>query len=186
MLTSKMKQVLDVLISAHYQDETDPTVYASDKFFKGLTPIEVDSALELLAEDGYIQLRPYSDGGNSVSVTVKGLDYKEIEEKLTPSSSTNIFNAPVSNSAIGNSGSVTVNNGISFQDAISFVQSQDISQTDRTEATKVIEYLQTLSEADAPIKKGALSKFGDVLNKFHWLSELVMKLLFAYFTGIQV
>ena len=186
MLTSKTKQVLDVLISAYYQDEIDLTVYDSDEIFKGLNPNEVDSAINLLAEEGYIQLQRYSDGENRINVTVKGLDYEEIEEKLKPLSQTNIFNAAITNSAIGNTGNITINNGVSFQEAISFVHSQDISQSDKTESIKVIEYIQALSEADSPIKKGALSKFGNILNKFHWLPELVMKLLFTYFTGIQV
>lgn len=185
MLTKKAQEVLNYLRSCHYETEPKDTPDNIDEIFSANVSSELDEILDYLSKNDYIKLQKYINGTNNISLTHKGLNYEDFEKLETPIQTFN-FNAPVSNSAVGNSGNVTINNGISFHEAISFVQSQEISQSDKTEAIKVVEYIQTLSEADAPIKKGALSKFGEILNKFHWLPELVMKLLFTYFTGIQV
>ena len=108
------------------------------------------------------------------------MHYKELESVSTATTQTNIFNAPVTGSAIGNAGVVTINNGISIDEALSFIRAQDISAEDKTEAEKMVTYIEALTENEAPLKKGFLAKFSDILTKHHWLPELAMKLLFKY------
>lgn len=185
MLIKESKEVLNYLRACHYETDVKNVPDNIDEIFSPTASSETNEILDYLADNGYIKLARYNDGTNNISLTHKGLHYEQFEQPVAPTQTFN-FNAPVKNSAVGNAGSIIINNGITFQEAISFIQEQNISQYDKTEATKIVEYIQTLSEADSPIKKGALSKFGDILNRFHWLPELVMKLLFVYFTGIQV
>ncbi len=116
------------------------------------------------------------------NVTHQGMHYKELESVSTTTAQTNIFNAPVTGSAIGNAGAVTINNGISIDEALSFIRAQDISAEDKTKAEKMVTYIETLTENEVPLKKGFLAKFSDILTKLHWLPELAMKLLFKYLT----
>ena len=62
------------------------------------------------------------------------------------------------------------------------IAAQDISTEDKTEAEKMVTYIETLTENEAPLKKGFLAKFSDILAKHRWLPEVAMKLLFKYLT----
>ena len=116
-------------------------------------------------------------------VTHQGMHYKELESVSTATAQTNIFNAPVTGSAIGNAGVVTINNGISIDEALSFHScARTFQQKDKTEAEKMVTYIETLTENEAPLKKGFLAKFSDILAKHRWLPEVAMKLLFKYLT----
>ena len=83
----------------------------------------------------------------------QGMHYKELESVSTATAQTNIFNAPVTGSAIGYAGVVTINNGISIDEALSFIRAQDISTEDKTEAEKMVTYIETLTENEAPLKR---------------------------------
>lgn len=185
MLTSKMKTLLDWLLEKRLQ--TDDPVYIDFPALNipTIPNHDIKPVIKQLELEGYIKFKPYTDGGGYATLTAKGIDYDELELQSSHliTNQTNIFNAPVTNSAIGNTGTITVNNGLAIQDALSFIQSLDISQTDKDEAEKVISYIETLAENDAPIKKGALAKFGEILSKHSWLPELVGKLIFTYLTG---
>lgn len=52
----------------------------------------------------------------------------------------------------------------------------------KDEAKKVVTYIETLAENDAPLKKGVFSKFSNILSKYSWLLELVAKLVITYLT----
>lgn len=60
----------------------------------------------------------------------------------------------------------------------------NISVNDKKEALQVIDYVETLTENEAPLKKGFLSKFKDTLSKLDWLPDLIGKCLVAYFSSI--
>lgn len=183
MLTKESIMILDFLIHEFSEDKS-MIDYNSIVLNTSLPYIEIDSALQYLESDGYLSVKRYKNGGFVHKLTHKALHYKDFEAvKNNASTQTNIFNAPVSNSAIGNTANVTINTGITFAEALAYIQSQDIPQDDKDEANRVIEYIETLTENEAPLKKGFLSKFSDVLAKNSWLPELALKLVFSYFMG---
>ena len=182
MLTKESKLILNYLISAFSENETMIS-YSEIIENSGLPLHEVDSSLQFLFEENYLKLKRYKNGGFVLSLTHKGFHYEEFDSS-SPVSQTNIFNAPVANSAVGNTGNITINNGISFSEIRSFIESMNISVNDKKEALQVIDYVETLTENEAPLKKGFLSKFKDTLSKLDWLPDLIGKCLVAYFSSI--
>lgn len=185
MLTKESKQILDYAIPL-FEDGADNLETKQILNEAGLSALETKSAIDYLVEQGYFKIKRYKAGSFIYSPSHKALHYNDFESALTPSTSqTNIFNAPVTSSAIGNTGNITITNGISFEDAISFIRAQNIPSEDKAEAEKMVTYIETLTENDAPLKKGFLSKFSDILAKHPCIPELAMKLLFQYLTGQQ-
>ena len=182
MLTDKMKLVLDWLIDKYKHVPGPLYINFPDICLAPVEHFEVEPILEYLHKEEYIRYKPYSDGGGYVSLTAKGLEYDAFQTKEQLPTQTNIFNGPVSNSAVGNSGTITINNGVSIPEALTFIQSQNISQSEKEEAKKVVTYIETLAENDAPLKKGTFSKFNDILSKYSWLLELTAKLVVTYLT----
>lgn len=184
MLTKEAKQILDYTVPL-FKTGTDNLEAEQISKETGLSLLEVKSAIQYLAEQGYFKNQGYTDGSLIIySPSHKALHYNDFESAtIPPASQTNIFNGPVTGSAIGNTGNITVTNGFSFEDAISLIHAQNISPEDKSEAEQMVSYIETLTENDAPLRKGFLSKFNDILAKHHWLPELAMKLLFQYLTG---
>lgn len=182
MITNDSKVILDYLTSVFQNQNSEMINFATIADATQLPIFKVDAALRYLEDEGYVKIKFYKSGSFVHQITHKGINYKEFESALNPTAQTNIFNAPVTGSAISNTGCITVNNGISFEEALSFIHSQNISSKDTVEAEKLISYIEALTENDTPLKKGFLSKFSDILSKHHWLPELVMKLLFQYLT----
>ncbi len=137
MPTKEIKQILDYVIPIF---ESGADTLEMDDILKGtkLSLLEVKSAFQYLADQGYFKINKYTDGSTFISSpSYKALHYNDLESSSTqPTSQTNIFNAPVTGSAIGNTGTVNMNNGISFEDAVSFIRSQDISSEDKDKAEK--------------------------------------------------
>lgn len=185
MLTQESKQILDYAIPI-FESGVDTLEIAQIQKETGLSLLEVNSAIDYLTDQEYFKIKRYKAGSFIYSPSHKALHYKDFESSVTlPTSQTNIFNGPVTSSAIGNTGNVTITNGISFEDAISFIHAQDIPFEDKAEAEKMVTYIETLTENEAPLKKGFLSKFSDILAKHPCIPELAMKLLFQYLTGQQ-
>lgn len=147
---------------------------------------ELCRCLKYCRDQQYLSsLKLYTAGAFTLhDITPAGYDF--LDGKTVQSARDQIFNfnAPVTGSAIGNSGSITVTNGMSFQDAYDFIQSQDISAEDKSAIKSIVTYIETLAENDIPLKKGFLSKFSDTLSKHHWVPELIAKLIFSYLTGM--
>lgn len=183
MLTQKEISVLDYLAS-HSHPGKSITLNPSDTIC-GLSNEECNLIFDSLCDKGYITQRKYLHNGRSVSLTYSGFSYKEHEEinMQSPSQVINNFNAPVTNSAISNTGNVTMNITSSFDDMRSEINSHDLDSSDREIALKLIDCLETLIENDAPLKKGALSKFSDVISKHSWLFTLCGNALTKYFIG---
>ena len=187
MLSKEAKQILNylkpLLLAGEDTIDSSSVIKAT-----GLPEIEVKALLKHLHQEKYFKYSPNILGeGTIYAPQYKALHYEEFETPTTSAmTQTNIFNGSISNSAIGNTGTVTVNNGISFEDAHNIIQSQNISTEDKLEIEKVITYIETLVENDSPLQKGFLSKFSDILSKHHWLPELVIKLIFQYLTGIPL
>ena len=186
MLTQESKQILDYALPI-FESGTDTLSIAQIQKEVGLSLLEVNSTIEYLVEQGYFKIKRYMEGSFIYSPSHKALHYNDFDSITSPpTSQTNIFNGPVTSSAIGNTGNITIANGISFEDAISFIHAQDIPFEDKAEAEKMVTYIETLTENDAPLKKGFLSKFNDILAKHPCIPELAMKLLFQYLTGQQL
>ncbi len=183
MLTEKEKLVLDHLISLHYQEDT-ALPNTSDNI-SGISGKELDLIFDSLKSKGYINMQKYVGGDRRISLTYNGLSYKEHEKINTPTPSQviNNFNAPVSNSAISNTGNVTMNINTSFDEMRSEINSHNMDSSDKEIAMKLIDCLETLIENDSPMKKGALSKFSDVISKHSWLFTLCGNALIKYFIG---
>lgn len=183
MLTQKEMLVLDYLIS-QYNSDSSITLKLSDEIFE-TSGKELDLVLNSLYSKKYITLKKNILGDRIVSLTYNGLSYKEQEQMNMHSSSQviNNFNAPVTNSAISNTGNVTMNITSSFDDMRSEIESHNLDSSDKEIALKLIDCLETLIENDAPLKKGALSKFSDVISKHSWLFTLCGNALTKYFIG---
>lgn len=183
MLTQKEISVLDYLAS-HSHPGKSITLNPSDTIC-GLSNEECNLIFDSLCDKGYITMRKYLHNGRNVSLTYSGFSYKEHEEinMQSPSQVINNFNAPVTNSAISNTGNVTMNITSSFDDMRSEIESHNLDSSDKEIALKLIDCLETLIENDAPLKKGALSKFSDVISKHSWLFTLCGNALTKYFIG---
>ena len=185
MLTQTAQELLDYLIACHKDDSPKYFPDDIDEIFTSETASEINEILDYLAEQGYIKLRRYTDGANNITLTHKGLHYKDfVSAESADSRHVYNINAPVTNSAIGNTGTITISTGISFQEVREFIQQQNLSFEEHLEIEKIISSLETLVENSAPIKKGFLAKFSDTIAKHHWLPELLMKSLFSYFLGV--
>lgn len=183
MLTSKEKQVLDYFIALYYQNSN--IVVDHSEFINDISGNELNLIIENLNRKQYIKLKKDITGNSRISLTYNGLNYKEKElrEKSNKSSTVNNFNAPIHNSAIGNTGNITINIGITYEEMRSLINSKDIENSDKEVALKLVDYLETLTENNAPLNKGFLSKFSDVIAKHSWLFTLVGNTLTKYFIG---
>ena len=119
MLTNEAKTILDYLISTFPNYESSMMNFSVISENTGLILPVVDSTLKYLESLGYVKIKRYKNGGFVQDVTHQGMHYKELESVSTATAQTNIFNAPVTGSAIGNAGVVTINNGISIDEALS-------------------------------------------------------------------
>lgn len=182
MLTQEEKAILDFLIPQFKNGNPMVSLQQICKETK-IPNYETDLALRHLSDEGYLSIKRYLSGCVVNKISHKGIHYSEYESAISTSSQTNIFNAPVSGAAIGNSGTTIINNGLTFQNAYELIKSQSVTSEDKVEAEKVIAYIEALAESEAPLKKGILSKFSDTLAKHSWLPDIVMKLLFQYITG---
>lgn len=92
----------------------------------------------------------------------------------------NNFNAPITNSAVANSGSVSINNGATIQEIKDFIQQQSLSQEEKLKLNEVVTYVEALIESDTHLKKNFLSKFSDILAKHSNIAEMLIKLVLKY------
>lgn len=185
MLTAKEKLVLNELISIYSTDKTSPS--AHDNTIAGISGQELNLIFQALSNKGLIKMKSYTDGSHRISLTYEGLSYKE-NESLSASTTTviNNFNAPITNSAVANSGSVSVNNGLTIQEIKDFIRQQSLSTEERERINEAVTYVETLIENDVPLKKNFLSKFSDILAKHSNIAEMLMKLLIKYLTGLSL
>lgn len=184
MLTKEAKQILDYALSAFKSGNSE--VYIRQIIDNvGLPDFEIEPTINYLVDEGYFKIKRFKSGSFIYAPSHKAFHYQNFESAspLT-TSQTNIFNAPVSNSAIANTGKITINNGASFSELRSFINSKNISDADKAAAIRIVYYVETLAENEAPLKKGFLSKFGDTLSKLDWLPELLGKVLIKYLSGL--
>ena len=100
MLTNEAKTILDYLISTFPNYESPMMNFSVISENTGLILPVIDSALKYLESLGYVKIKRYKNGGFVQDVTHQGMHYKELESVSTATAQTNIFNAPVTGSAL--------------------------------------------------------------------------------------
>lgn len=184
MLNNNAKLILEYLISLFSSNECASVTHLSIAKHTGLPEVEVKSTLSYLKSMDYLYYSNYSGVITVSSLKYKGLHYKDFDVAQKPFNQTNIFNAPVNNSAVGNTGDVSINVGMSYEDALQHINSRvDISESDKETARKIIEYIENVTSVDAPLPKSFLSRFSDSISKHSWLPTLIGNLLIRYFIG---
>lgn len=89
---------------------------------------------------------------------------------------TTVFNiGTASNSVIGNQSNFTVNINTSLQEAREQIQSSD--SNDKEELQQIIDLLEQISENQAPIKQGILSKFSAVIQRNAWITSPIASIV---------
>lgn len=93
------------------------------------------------------------------------------EFKPMPTSQINNFNIQnASNSIIGNQENATINNSYSMEELKSIVNEKVDDPSDKAQLNELINMLKVLTENNAPLNKGVLQNFGDLLVKHSWLT----------------
>lgn len=184
MLTNGCIEFLNYLRKIYAQTEDVSYPFDTKGELSKNTVSEIESIIEFLNNEKYISFRPYTDGGGNIKLTQKGLHYEDYESKESNVSNPVFnFNAPVSNSPIGTIGNVTMNIGISYDEMRSNIHAHDMEPYDKELALKLIDYIETLTDNDAAMKKGCLSKFSDLISKHSWIPSLIGSALIKYFIG---
>lgn len=182
MLTDSAKKVLDYIIASYSPDHS--SVDNLDKVFPPDISSELPEILSYLRAEGYIEYKKDITGNYRIKITHEGLHYSEFEKLSMKSPATSVtINGDVTGSAIGNIGDTTINNGASFDEIRSIIESKNMSPLDREEALRVVDCVELLTENEAPLKRGFLHKFNDVLSKHSWLPSLIGSALIRYFIG---
>lgn len=163
MLDSKSKQILSFL--KPYASADDSLSITSNDIGKGIPNLsihEIRMTLDYLRDNGYLKLSKYANGTYLVhQVCHKGINFEEFEQPQVPSQVFNIQSA--TNSAIGNNGTTTINNGYSFDEIRTLISSKSIE--DQDELNKLVNTVEIMTENTEIVNKGFLSKFSDVLAK---------------------
>lgn len=163
MLDSKSKQILSFL--KPYASESDSLSITSDIINENISNLnihEIKMTLDYLQDNGYLKLGKYVNGVYLVKeVDHKGINFEELEQQQVPSQIFHIHSA--TNSAIGNNGYTTINNGYSFDQIRSIISSKPTD--DQDELNKLVNTVEIMTENSETVSKGFLSKFSDVLAK---------------------
>ncbi|WP_418752233.1 hypothetical protein [Frisingicoccus sp.] len=181
MLTTNEKIVLNHLIALYHQDA--PLHMERCDNIDGITNNDLTLIFKSLHQKGYIELKTDITGDFRISLTHSGLSYQEIETLSKKASIVNNFNAPITNSAIGTTGNVNININTSYDEARSIIASRNMEPSDKEIALKLIDYIEILTENNAPLNKGFLAKFSDIISKHSWLLTLTGNALIKYFIG---
>lgn len=184
MLTTKEQLVLDELISCNFSDAPDEPKISDT--IADIPKRELELIFQSLENKGLIKLKPYVDGGYHISLTYDGLSYKEVMATSSTPTTINNFYAPINNSAVANSGNISINNGTDFQAIREYIQQQSISPEEKEKLNEVVTYVETLIENEVPLKKNILSKFGDILSKHSSIATLLIKVILIYLTGLKL
>lgn len=171
MLDSNSKKILSFLrLDAGNKRRVTSNAKQIHENIPSLSLNEVGKSIKYLSENGYLDTMNILGEDYPVirDITNKGLNFEEFEPKNQAQNINQTFNIQnMRNSAVGNTGSVTINNGIDFSDLREFIDTnKNLSQAEKYEAQNIVDLIESTSENDIPLKKGFLSRFGDILNKY--------------------
>lgn len=164
MLDSKSKQILSFLKPyAEKNSRVCMDIKCIDENIPTLSLNDIKTSLDYLENLDYLKLLK-SIGGNCAVLKVnhKGINFEEFDKpNMTASQMFNIHS--VNNSAFGNNGDVTINNGSNLEEIRALISSKPIE--DQEELNKLINTVEVITESGSTVSKGFLSKFSDVLAK---------------------
>lgn len=164
MLDTKSKQILSYL--KPYALQNPIVQISSDTITENIPQSninEIENILKFLREQGYLVLKTYVSLPIEVfKVNHQGIYFDEFEQQdNTPTQTFNI--GSVTNSAFGNNGNTTINNGYNFEEIRSLIASKPIE--DQPELNKFIDRIEIITEDNQPVSKGTFAKFSDLLSK---------------------
>jgi hypothetical protein len=97
---------------------------------------------------------------------------------------TNQFNINTANgSIIGSSQNATINNSYNLDEIKKIIDEKISDANDKQQLQDLVKSLKAIIENDLPVRKGALSKFGDVLTKYSWVTGPIAKSLISWAVG---
>lgn len=163
MLDNKSKQILSYLKPLALED---PSVFISSdtivEKIPEISPEEIESILLFLQKEGYLTLKRYTGILTVHKLTHEGIHFEEFEnEHNVPNQTFNI--GSVSNSAFGNNGNTTINNGYNFEEIKNLIASKP--RSDQEELNEFIDRIKIITKDNQPVSKGTFAKFSDLLAK---------------------
>lgn len=97
---------------------------------------------------------------------------------------TNQFNITNANgSVIGTSEHATINNSYNLDEIKKIIDEKISDANDKQQLQDLVNSLKAITENDLPVRKGTLSKFGDVLTKYSWVTGPIAKSLISWAVG---
>ena len=189
MLTKDAKIGLDYIRNADkYSDAGFVFIYDHKDInaFEGMTYEQVTRTLRYLEDEGCLKILRQMKRGWQIRLEYKGEHYEEFEQDKaqTQGNSTNInisnVNAPITGSAIGNVGTITINNGITYEEIREIIQKEVINPEDRDRLLEMISELEKLTQNEEPLRKGFFSKFSDIIKRYSKTFDAIGRTLIEY------
>ena len=164
MLDTKSKQILSFL--KPYALENPIVAISANTIAENIPNSnvdEVENAIKFLSNQGYLVLKKYMGLPTQVyKVNHQGIYFDEFEQQSNITTQT--FNiSSVNNSAFGNNGNTTINNGYNFEEIRTLIASKPIE--DQEVLNKFIDRVEIITEDNQPVSKGTFAKFSDLLTK---------------------
>lgn len=170
MLTGDAKSVLNHIRQENESFEQDfVMIHPND--FETMTYKQVTEIIKYLEREECIEiLQIFNERGWIVRLRTEGRNYEERERNKARigsyDNSTNInIQGNVTGSAIGNLGTTTVNNGITYEEIRKIVQTESLNQEDKDLLLEMIAMFKNQMEKEELLKPKSLSKFRSVIEK---------------------
>mgnify|MGYP000024613553 CR=1 FL=1 len=164
MLDTKSKQILSFL-KPYALKNSDVRIKETTiaENIPELNLNEIMNALDYLNENGYLTLiKTVGPSWTVGHVTHKGINFEEFEQQITPSQTFNINS--VNNSAFGNNGNITINNGYTFEEIRSLI-STTVPIEEQKKLNDLVDTVEIVTKNSSSISKGFLSNFSDLMQK---------------------
>jgi len=114
-----------------------------------------------------------------IDLQLNKLINRQKQEPVPSQQTFNIGNAH--GSIIGSQTNATINSGITFDEAIKIIESKNIDSIDKHQLIELTNYVKLQAESNAPMNKGLLSKFSDIISKHAWAASLIGSTLIKHF-----
>ena len=180
MLFDDEKKVLDFLINRSQNGKYK----VGDQLPPDYSSMPIESIFDDLVNQGYLNHIGGAIGTKFYKVTQKGLHYRDYEQ-ATPSIPLSVVNvnAPITNAAIANSGTVNFNVTMDWEHIDSLIDQKCTSLEDQETAHQIVNTIKLETENGKPLQKGFLHRMGDFLVKHSWLTSAIANALMRYFIG---
>ncbi len=138
------------------------------------------NAVDELAERGLVEIKAQAIGFIQIKLTSRGIDHFEAPPATSVSQNINI--GTIAGSAIvGSQTHATLNVGATLTDISALVS--ELVGTQKAVGEELLQELKGMESGEKEIKKGALSKFSDLLAKHSDLSTAVLEFIVKLLVG---